>query len=270
MDQPGKTPETQAEWDALSSEERDTRLREEPEEKTEEEVKEEEVKEEEVQEELKEEDEKPQTEPRTFQYAGKYKSAADLEKAHLELQQLIGRQSQELGELRKLAEKPVEEPMPEYDPLDPESVQARDKYLLEQIKALKTPSLTKEDILEAIREYDSIKPEKDQIQTFVNDHPEMPAEQISLLANYADAKANMLGRAVTLEEALKEFSPSTNNTKEQVKAIEEAKKAPTTIKQAQSAAAAEVVSPETMTQAQWASLPEAERERLLMEVPMPE
>ena len=160
--------------------------------------------------------------------------------------------------------------MPELDPLDPESVKNYQAYVQRNLD--KPKGVSKEDIQEivttAITQNESTRPIRDQAVKFVADHPEIKIEEIEKMGVYADSKAAMTGKPVTLEDVYSEQHPSTKPNGEDTKAIEEANKVPTKITDAPASSPA-TGTERAVTQTQWDKLPEAERNRQLMEVPAP-
>ncbi len=280
------TPDTQLEWDKMSDANREKALQDTipPEEPIEEPPEEKPPEAEPPKEEPPKEptgdkppEEKPPEEPLEEPpkvdrlYAGQYKTPEEMEKGHAELQNLLVRQAEELGGLRKKAP-PEEEPdpMPELDPLDPESVKNYQAYVQRNLD--KPKGVSKEDIQEivttAITQNESTRPIRDQVVKFVADHPEIKIEEIEKMGVYADSKAAMTGKPVTLEDVYSEQHPSTKPNGEDTKAIEEANKVPTKITDAPASSPA-TGTERAVTQTQWDKLPEAERNRQLMEVPAP-
>lgn len=247
------------------------------------------------------EKEKPSP-PEAGLIAGKFKSQDDFERSYLELETKLGEQRRELGDMRK--EQPQPEPSkldtlkaelkelgkpPEIDPLDQQSMKDYGTYY-DRKSDLKAEIAEEKAISKAtsiVEENENLRPVKQMVDQFYQDHPGVAPEMVPASANRADSMAAKLGKSVSLEEGYQDLitslgisrgDPSTGKSEPQpspsengnAAAIKEAEKIPKTVADVPTTPAPTVKeSDEVKSQAEWNALSKTEQDRRMMDIPPP-
>jgi len=202
------------------------------------------------------------------------KFAEERDKSYSNLQSLNGRQTNELGDLRKMVEElqtsiqPQEEPElePEFDEYDP----AKQKEYIEFMAAKKAQDMIEqrfqaEEARKAETEYNSAMDAM--MNDFIEAHPELGQDQLAKIAAFGDE------RGITfIEDAYNVWNiqnqpvkDSANPEIDKAKKATEATKIPTTLSNVSTGNESDT-DYDSLTPEQWANLSPEVRKKALMEV----
>ena len=199
------------------------------------------------------------------------KFAEDKDKSYQNAQQLIGRQGNELGELRtsvdklneNLQPKQEEKPAPELDPYDADSVRQYLSYERNQIKKDVMDSLDKKRRVERVQEA-----RKQEVEQFVKTNPDLSQDDLAAIAKYGDERGvNLFEDAHRLMkyEGIQKKLDAIEKGKD-VNKVAEASKLPNTLSGI-SGSNKEGVDFDNLSAEQWAKLPQDVRMKALMDAP---
>ena len=202
------------------------------------------------------------------------KFAEERDKSYTNLQSLNGRQTNELGDLRKMVEElqtsiqPQEEPEvePEFDEYDP----AKQKEYIEFMAAKKAQDIIEqrfqaEEARKAETEYNSAMDAM--MNDFIEAHPELGQDQLAKIAAFGDE------RGITfIEDAYNVWNiqnqpvkDSANPEIDKAKKATEATKIPTTLSNVSTGNESDT-DYDSLSPEQWAKLPSDVRRKALMDV----
>ena len=202
------------------------------------------------------------------------KFAEERDKSYTNLQSLNGRQTNELGDLRKMVEElknsmePQEEPeaVPEFDEYDP----AKQKEYIEFMAAKKAQDMIDqrfqaEEAKKAETEYNSAMDAM--MNDFIESHPELGQDELAKIAAFGDE------RGITfIEDAYNVWNiqnqpvkDSANPEIDKAKKATEATKIPTTLSNVSTGNESETDF-DNLTPEQWSNLSDDVRKKALMEV----
>ena len=202
------------------------------------------------------------------------KFAEERDKSYTNLQSLNGRQTNELGDLRKMVEElqtsiqPQEEPVvePEFDEYDP----AKQKEYIEFMAAKKAQDMIEqrfqaEEAKKAETEYNSAMDAM--MNDFIEAHPELGQDELAKIAAFGDE------RGITfIEDAYNVWNiqnqpvkDSANPEIDKAKKATEATKIPTTLSNVSTGNESDT-DYDSLTPEQWANLSPEVRKKALMEV----
>ena len=203
------------------------------------------------------------------------KFAEERDKSYTNLQSLNGRQTNELGDLRKMVEElqtsiqPQEEPEvePEFDEYDP----AKQKEYIEFMAAKKAQDIIEqrfqaEEARKAETEYNSAMDAM--MNDFIEAHPELGQDQLAKIAAFGDE------RGITfIEDAYNVWNiqnqqpvdAAPNSQVDKAKKATEATKIPTTLSNVSTGNESDT-DYDSLSPEQWAKLPDDVRRKALMDV----
>jgi len=203
------------------------------------------------------------------------KFAEERDKSYTNLQSLNGRQTNELGDLRKMVEElqtsiqPQEEPEvePEFDEYDP----AKQKEYIEYMAAKKAQDIIEqrfqaEEARKAETEYNSAMDAM--MNDFIEAHPELGQDQLAKIAAFGDE------RGITfIEDAYNVWNiqnqqpvdAAPNSQVDKAKKATEATKIPTTLSNVSTGNESDT-DYDSLSPEQWAKLPDDVRRKALMDV----
>ena len=203
------------------------------------------------------------------------KFAEERDKSYTNLQSLNGRQTNELGDLRKMVEElqtsmqpqPEPEVEPEFDEYDP----AKQKEYIEYMAAKKAQDIIEqrfqaEEAKKAETEYNSAMDAM--MNDFIEAHPELGQEQLAKIAAFGDE------RGITfIEDAYnvwniqnqQSVTDAPNSQVDKAQKATEATKIPTTLSNVSTGNESDT-DYDSLTPEQWAKLPSDVRRKALMDV----
>tara|TARA_R100001591_G_scaffold28162_1_gene39018 strand:+ start:3333 stop:4139 length:807 start_codon:yes stop_codon:yes gene_type:complete len=203
------------------------------------------------------------------------KFAEERDKSYTNLQSLNGRQTNELGDLRKMVEElqtsmqPQEEPEvePEFDEYDP----AKQKEYIEYMAAKKAQDIIEqrfqvEEAKKAETEYNSAMDAM--MNDFIEAHPELGQDELAKIAAFGDE------RGITfIEDAYNVWNiqnqqpvdAAPNSQVDKAKKATEATKIPTTLSNVSTGNESDT-DYDSLSPEQWAKLPDDVRRKALMDV----
>lgn len=221
--------------------------------------------------------ETPAVEPQSFKVGDQeFKSVDDLvayanntDKSYKNLREMNGRQTNELGELRKSLDEiranttpQVEEPkLPEYDPYDLNSVlphiskQIEEKFASERKK--QESEMTEKKMKQA---------QQEMVDSFVKKNPNLSTEELTAIAKYGDERGiSLIQDAYTLMTLEQEKTKAkTEGVKQVTDKLTQADEVPTTLSNATGGNKTQIDF-DAISQADWNKLPEDVRIQALME-----
>ena len=197
--------------------------------------------------------------------------ASNTDKSYRNLQELNGRQTNELGELRKSLDEirtntapkePVQE-LPELDPYDPNSFAPHISKIVKEQFAEQRKIQERE-----INEKRMKQAQQDMIDGFIKAHPNMSNEELQAVAKFGDergiAQINDAYTLMTLE--LEKTKAKTEGVKQVTDKLTQADEGPTTLSNA-TGGNKTAIDFDNLTQDDWNKLPDEVRMQALMESP---
>jgi len=221
--------------------------------------------------------ETPVAEPQSYKVGNKEFSSVDelveyasnTDKSYRNLQELNGRQTNELGELRKSLDeirvntspKEVEPELPEYDPYDLNSILPHISKQIESKFAEQRKVQERE-----INESRMKKAQQDMIDGFIKSHPTMSNEELQAVAKFGDERGiAQIEDAYTLMTIQQEKSKAkTEGVKQVTEKLTQADEVPTTLSNA-TGGNKTAIDFDAISQADWNKLPEDVRMQALLE-----
>jgi hypothetical protein len=221
--------------------------------------------------------ETPVAEPKSYKVGNKEFSSVDelveyasnTDKSYRNLQELNGRQTNELGELRKSLDeirvntspKEVEPELPEYDPYDLNSILPHISKQIESKFAEQRKVQERE-----INESRMKKAQQDMIDGFIKSHPNMSNEELQAVAKFGDERGiAQIEDAYTLMTIQQEKSKAkTEGVKQVTEKLTQADEVPTTLSNA-TGGNKTAIDFDAISQADWNKLPEDVRMQALLE-----
>jgi len=221
--------------------------------------------------------ETPAAEPQAFKVGDQeFKTVDDLlsyanntDKSYKNLREMNGRQTNELGELRKSLDEiranttpQVEEPkLPEYDPYDLNSVLP---HISKQIEEKFASERKKQD--KEITENKMKQAQQEMVDSFVKKNPTLSTEELTAIAKYGDERGiSLIQDAYTLMTLEQEKTKAkTEGVKQVTDKLTQADEVPTTLSNATGGNKTKVDF-DAISQADWNKLPEDVRLQALME-----
>lgn len=197
------------------------------------------------------------------------KFAEEKDKSYQNAQQLIGRQGNELGELRNAIEqlnenlqpKQAEAPVPELDPYDSDSVKQYLSYEKGKIKEEIMETLDKKRRAENVQTARRM-----DVENFIVGHPDVSEDDLSQIAKYGDGRGvNRFEDAYRLmqyEKIQKKLDDI--ETQKQTGKVADASNVPNTLSGV-SGGNREDIDYDSISPEEWAKLPDDVRKRALME-----
>jgi len=221
--------------------------------------------------------ETPVAEPQSYKVGNKEFSSVDelveyasnTDKSYRNLQELNGRQTNELGELRKSLDeirvntspKEVEPELPEYDPYDLNTILPHISKQIESKFAEQRKVQERE-----INESRMKKAQQDMIDSFIKSHPTMSNEALQAVAKFGDERGiAQIEDAYTLMTIQQEKSKAkTEGVKQVTEKLTQADEVPTTLSNA-TGGNKTAIDFDAISQADWNKLPEDVRMQALLE-----
>ena len=221
--------------------------------------------------------ETPVAEPKSYKVGNKdfysvdelVEYASNTDKSYRNLQELNGRQTNELGELRKSLDeirvntspKEVEPELPEYDPYDLNTILPHISKQIESKFAEQRKVQERE-----INESRMKKAQQDMIDSFIKSHPEMSNEELQAVAKFGDERGiAQIEDAYTLMTIQQEKSKAkTEGVKQVTEKLTQADEVPTTLSNA-TGGNKTAIDFDAISQADWNKLPEDVRMQALLE-----
>ena len=221
--------------------------------------------------------ETPVAEPKSYKVGNKEFSSVDelveyasnTDKSYRNLQELNGRQTNELGELRKSLDeirvntspKEVEPELPEYDPYDLNTILPHISKQIESKFAEQRKVQERE-----INESRMKKAQQDMINSFIKSHPTMSNEALQAVAKFGDERGiAQIEDAYTLMTIQQEKSKAkTEGVKQVTEKLTQADEVPTTLSNA-TGGNKTAIDFDAISQADWNKLPEDVRMQALLE-----
>jgi hypothetical protein len=221
--------------------------------------------------------ETPVAEPQSYKVGNKEFSSVDelveyasnTDKSYRNLQELNGRQTNELGELRKSLDeirvntspKEVEPELPEYDPYDLNTILPHISKQIESKFAEQRKVQERE-----INESRMKKAQQDMIDGFIKSHPNMSNEELQAVAKFGDERGiAQIEDAYTLMTIQQEKSKAkTEGVKQVTEKLTQADEVPTTLSNA-TGGNKTAIDFDAISQADWNKLPEDVRMQALLE-----
>ena len=221
--------------------------------------------------------ETPVAEPQSYKVGDKEFSSVDelveyasnTDKSYRNLQELNGRQTNELGELRKSLDeirvntspKEVEPELPEYDPYDLNTILPHISKQIESKFAEQRKVQERE-----INESRMKKAQQDMIDSFIKSHPNMSNEELQAVAKFGDERGiAQIEDAYTLMTIQQEKSKAkTEGVKQVTEKLTQADEVPTTLSNA-TGGNKTAIDFDALSQADWNKLPEDVRMQALLE-----
>jgi len=202
------------------------------------------------------------------------KFAEERDKSYTNLQSLNGKQTNELGDLRKMVEElkermepeKVSDPTPEFDEYDP----AKQKEYIEYMATKKA----KDIIDQRFKDQESAKAENDykdamdaMLNDFVAKHPELDKDQLAKIAAFGDERGiTYIDDAYNLWNIQSQPVKDAVDTKvDKAKKATEANKIPTTLSNVSSGNESDLDF-DSLTPEQWSNLTDDVRKQALQEV----
>jgi len=197
--------------------------------------------------------------------------ASNTDKSYRNLQELNGRQTNELGELRKSLDeiranttpKEVEPELPEYDPYDLNSILPHISKQIENKFAEERKVQERE-----INESRMKKAQQDMIDSFIKSHPEMSNEELQAVAKFGDERgiAQIEDAYMLMTIQQEKNKAKTEGVKQVTEKLTQADEVPTTLSNA-TGGNKTAIDFDAISQADWNKLPEEVRMKALMESP---
>lgn len=221
--------------------------------------------------------ETPVAEPKSYKVGNKEFSSVDelieyasnTDKSYRNLQELNGRQTNELGELRKSLDeirvntspKEVEPELPEYDPYDLNTILPHISKQIES-KFAEQRKIQEREINESRMK----KAQQDMIDSFIKSHPTMSNEELQAVAKFGDERGiAQIEDAYTLMTIQQEKSKAkTEGVKQVTEKLTQADEVPTTLSNA-TGGNKTAIDFDAISQADWNKLPEDVRMQALLE-----
>ena len=221
--------------------------------------------------------ETPVAEPKSYKVGNKEFSSVDelveyasnTDKSYRNLQELNGRQTNELGELRKSLDeirvntspKEVEPELPEYDPYDLNTILPHISKQIES-KFAEQRKIQEREINESRMK----KAQQDMIDGFIKSHPNMSNEELQAVAKFGDERGiAQIEDAYTLMTIQQEKSKAkTEGVKQVTEKLTQADEVPTTLSNA-TGGNKTAIDFDAISQADWNKLPEDVRMQALLE-----
>lgn len=195
--------------------------------------------------------------------------ASNTDKSYRNLQELNGRQTNELGELRKSLDeirvntspKEVEPELPEYDPYDLNTILPHISKQIES-KFAEQRKIQEREINESRMK----KAQQDMIDSFIKSHPTMSNEELQAVAKFGDERGiAQIEDAYTLMTIQQEKSKAkTEGVKQVTEKLTQADEVPTTLSNA-TGGNKTAIDFDAISQADWNKLPEDVRMQALLE-----
>lgn len=195
--------------------------------------------------------------------------ASNTDKSYRNLQELNGRQTNELGELRKSIEdirantapKEVEQALPELDPYDPNSFTPHISKIVAKQFAEQRKIQERE-----INENRMKEAQQSMIDGFIKSHPNMSNEELQAVAKFGDERGiAQIEDAYTLMTLQQEKNKAkTEGVKQVTDKLTQADEVPTTLSNA-TGGNKTAIDFDAISQADWNKLPEDVRMQALME-----
>lgn len=197
--------------------------------------------------------------------------ASNTDKSYRNLQELNGRQTNELGELRKSLDeiranttpKEVEPELPEYDPYDLNTILPHISKQIENKFAEERKVQERE-----INESRMKKAQQDMIDSFIKSHPEMSNEELQAVAKFGDERgiAQIEDAYMLMTIQQEKNKAKTEGVKQVTEKLTQADEVPTTLSNA-TGGNKTAIDFDAISQADWNKLPEEVRMKALMESP---
>jgi|TARA_R110000744_G_scaffold250752_1_gene366840 hypothetical protein len=197
--------------------------------------------------------------------------ASNTDKSYKNLQELNGRQTNELGELRKSIDEvrlnttpqEVEQELPEYDPYDLKTIlphiskQIEDKFASE--RKVQDREITEKKMKDA---------QQGMIDSFIKTHPDMSNEDLTAIAKYGDERGvALINDAYTLMTLEQEKSKAkTEGVKQVTDKLTQADEVPTTLSNA-TGGNKTAIDFDAISQDDWNKLPPDVRLKALQDSP---
>ena len=195
--------------------------------------------------------------------------ASNTDKSYRNLQELNGRQTNELGELRKSLDeiranttpKEVEPELPEYDPYDLNTILPHISKQIEN-KFAEERKIQEREINESRMK----KAQQDMIDSFIKSHPEMSNEELQAVAKFGDERGiAQIEDAYTLMTLNQEKNKAkTEGVKQVTEKLTKADEVPTTLSNA-TGGNKTAIDFDNLMQSDWEKLPEDVRRQALMD-----
>ncbi len=195
--------------------------------------------------------------------------ASNTDKSYRNLQELNGRQTNELGELRKSLDeirvntspKEVEPELPEYDPYDLNSILPHISKQIESKFAEQRKVQERE-----INESRMKKAQQDMIDGFIKSHPTMSNEELQAVAKFGDERGiAQIEDAYTLMTLNQEKNKAkTEGVKQVTEKLTQAEEVPTTLSNP-TGGNKTAIDFDNLMQSDWEKLPEDVRRQALMD-----
>ena len=197
--------------------------------------------------------------------------ASNTDKSYRNLQELNGRQTNELGELRKSLDeiranttpKEVEPELPEYDPYDLNTILPHISKQIEN-KFAEERKIQEREINESRMK----KAQQDMIDSFIKSHPEMSNEELQAVAKFGDERgiAQIEDAYMLMTIQQEKNKAKTEGVKQVTEKLTQADEVPTTLSNA-TGGNKTAIDFDAISQADWNKLPEEVRMKALMESP---
>ena len=195
--------------------------------------------------------------------------ASNTDKSYRNLQELNGRQTNELGELRKSLDeirvntspKEVEPELPEYDPYDLNTILPHISKQIES-KFAEQRKIQEREINESRMK----KAQQDMIDSFIKSHPTMSNEELQAVAKFGDERGiAQIEDAYTLMTLNQEKNKAkTEGVKQVTEKLTKADEVPTTLSNA-TGGNKTAIDFDNLMQSDWEKLPEDVRRQALMD-----
>jgi len=195
--------------------------------------------------------------------------ASNTDKSYRNLQELNGRQTNELGELRKSLDeirtnttpKEVEQELPEYDPYDLNTILPHISKQIENKFAEERKVQERE-----INESRMKKAQLDMIDGFIKSHPNMSNEELQAVAKFGDERgiAQIEDAYMLMTIQQEKNKAKTEGVKQVTEKLTQADEVPTTLSNA-TGGNKTAIDFDAISQADWNKLPEDVRTQALLE-----
>lgn len=195
--------------------------------------------------------------------------ASNTDKSYRNLQELNGRQTNELGELRKSLDeiranttpKEVEQELPEYDPYDLNTILPHISKQIENKFAEERKVQERE-----INESRMKKAQQDMIDGFIKSHPNMSNEELQAVAKFGDERgiAQIEDAYMLMTIQQEKNKAKTEGVKQVTEKLTQADEVPTTLSNA-TGGNKTAIDFDAISQADWNKLPEDVRTQALLE-----
>ena len=195
--------------------------------------------------------------------------ASNTDKSYRNLQELNGRQTNELGELRKSLDeiranttpKEVEPELPEYDPYDLNTILPHISKQIEN-KFAEERKIQEREMNESRMK----KAQQDMIDSFIKSHPEMSNEELQAVAKFGDERgiAQIEDAYMLMTLNQEKNKAKTEGVKQVTEKLTNADKVPTTLSNA-TGGNKTAIDFDNLMQSDWNKLPEDVRRQALMD-----